>query len=87
MKYITKLKLAAMHQWCDIEDKSTEYTIQFLQDMCKVDNDCVVAYFNLPQTELVQLRMDVNSFTELMEKFESFHRAFYSPLEEEEEDI
>ncbi len=44
MKYITKLKLAAVHQLCDHEDKSTEYMYQLMQDTCKVDIDTVNNY-------------------------------------------
>lgn len=41
MKHITKLKLAAVHQYCDIEDKSTEFMYQFMQDTVKVNLDTV----------------------------------------------
>ena len=47
MRYITKLKLAAVHQLCEAQDKSTEYTIQYMQDVCKVDLDTVIIYFGL----------------------------------------
>jgi len=70
MKYITKLKLAAMHQWCDSEDKSTEYTIQFMQDMCKVDHDTVMKYFLLGDKEHHQLFKEVMSFCGLFDKLE-----------------
>ena len=49
MKYITKLKLAAIHLYCDVEEKSTEFMIQFMQDACKVDLDCVMNYLQLPE--------------------------------------
>jgi hypothetical protein len=70
MKYITKLKLAAMHQLCDAEDKSTEFMIQYLQDMCKVSHDTVINYLMLPQHELNTLRREVNGFMEMFEPFE-----------------
>jgi hypothetical protein len=70
MKYITKLKLAAMHQLCDAEDRSTEFMIQYLQDMCKVSFDTVMNYLQLPQHELNTLRREVNGFMEMFEPFE-----------------
>ncbi len=36
MKKETKLKMAAAHQHCEVMDKSTEYTMQFIQDTCNV---------------------------------------------------
>lgn len=44
MKHITKLKLAAVHQLCEAEDKSTEYMYQLMQDTVKVDLDTINAY-------------------------------------------
>ena len=44
MLYITKLKLAAVHKMCDVEDKSTEYMYQLMQDVCNVDLDTVNSY-------------------------------------------
>lgn len=51
MKHITKLKLAAIHQLMDAEDRSTEYMIQYMQDTCKVSFDTVMNYLQLPQEE------------------------------------
>jgi len=51
MKYITKLKLAAVHQYADAMDKSTEWMLQFMQDSCNVDLDCVMNYFQLTDKE------------------------------------
>lgn len=70
MQYITKLKLSAIHQLCDAEDRSTEFMIQYMQDICKVSHDTVMDYFALPQKERNKLRKDVNSFTEMMASFE-----------------
>jgi hypothetical protein len=70
MKYITKLKLAAMHQLCDVEDRSTEFMIQYLQDTCKVDLDTVMEYLCLPQGEKNTLRREVNGFMEMFENIE-----------------
>lgn len=61
MQYITKLKLASIHKWCDAEDKSTEYMYQLMQDMCKVDSDTVNNYFMLSDKEKTKL------FKELMD--------------------
>jgi ABC-type transporter MlaC component len=44
MKYITKLKLAAIHQLCDAEDISTERMYQLMQDTVKVDIDVINNY-------------------------------------------
>lgn len=66
MKHITKLKLAAIHQLCDAEDKSTEYMYQLMQDMCKVDIDTVNNYFQKENTSM--LFKDLNDLTELMIK-------------------
>lgn len=44
MKYITKLKLRVVQFICDQEDKSTEYMLQAMQDIVKVDLDCVINY-------------------------------------------
>lgn len=70
MKYITKLKLAAMQQICDHEERSTEYTIQYLQDMVGVSHDCVINYLMLPPHEHVQLISEVNELVSVMVKFE-----------------
>lgn len=65
MKYITKLKLAAVHQLCDKEDKSTEYMLQFMQDTCKVELDTVMNYMKLGEKEHQQLFKELNDFLNL----------------------
>lgn len=60
MKYITKLKLAAVHQLCDVEDRSTEYMIQIMQDIVKVNHDAVIAYLSLSENEIDELRRGIN---------------------------
>lgn len=70
MKYITKLKLAAVHQYCDMEDKSTEFMYQFMQDSVKVDLDTVNAYLFLGDKEHVKLRKELNNFLEFFDIFE-----------------
>jgi hypothetical protein len=66
MKYITKLKLAAVHQLCDAEDKSTEYMLQLMQDICNVDLDCCLLYVKLPEEEKNRLFKEVNMINELL---------------------
>ena len=66
MKYITKLKLAAILQICDAEDKSTEYMYQIMQDMCHVDIDAVNNYFTNEDTD--RLIKELNDLTVLMIK-------------------
>lgn len=69
MKYITKLKLAAIHQWCDVEDKSTEYMLQIMQDVCKVDLDICIEYMNLSDKEHKRLWYEVNDFVGTFAKY------------------
>lgn len=70
MKHITKLKLAAVHQYCDIEDKSTEFMYQFMQDTVKVNLDTVNAYLFLGEEEHTKLRNELNEFLDFFEIFE-----------------
>ena len=66
MKYITKLKLAAVHQLCDTDDKSTEYMLQLMQDSCNVNLDTCMNYMGLDSKEKSQLWKDVNSFLDVI---------------------
>ncbi len=68
MKFITKLKLAAIHQLCDAEDKSTEFMIEYMMDVCEVDHDYVMKYLKLPESEKRSLFRIVNNFLEMFEK-------------------
>ena len=68
MKYITQLKLAAVHQLCDAEDKSTEYMLQLMQDSCGVDLDYCVNYLKLETETHIKLFRELNELTELMIK-------------------
>lgn len=70
MKYITKLKLAAVHQLCDAEDRSTEYMLQLMQDTCDVDLDCCLWYMDLPDNEHSRLFEEVLILTEVMIRLE-----------------
>lgn len=64
MQHKTKLKLAAVHQICDAVDKSTEYMLQLMQDICKVDLDTCIAYMALPEGEHKVLFEEVNAVAE-----------------------
>ena len=44
MKAQTKEMLFEAWQYCDDEDKSTEFMIQYMQDMANVDFDCVMDF-------------------------------------------
>jgi len=68
MKYITKLKLAAVHQLCDAEDKSTEYMLELMQDTCDVDLDCCISYMNLSENEHNELFNEVLMINEVFIK-------------------
>lgn len=64
MQYITKLKLGAVHQLCEVEDKSTEYMYQLMQDVVKVDIDTVNNYMiNENHSKLFK---ELNNLTEIM---------------------
>jgi len=69
MQHITKLKLAATHQLCDALEKSSKFTIQFMQDMCEVDLDTVLKYLEEENHE--ELFKEINSLGILMEKFKN----------------
>ena len=69
MQYITKLKLAAVQQLCDTEDKSTEYMLQLMQDVCKVSLDTVLNY--LEHEDKPKLYKDLNSLTEVIVQLEN----------------
>lgn len=74
MKLVTKLKLAAVHKWCDAQEKSTEFMIQYMQDICKVSHDTVMNYLSLPEPEKNSLKLTVNQFSEFMSNWmESFY--------------
>ncbi len=44
MKNITKQKLLEAWDYCDENDKSTEYMLQYMQDIAEVDLDCVINF-------------------------------------------
>lgn len=73
MQYITKLKLAAVHQMCDAKDKSTEYMLQFMQDSCKVDHDTVIEYIKLSEEEHKKLFIQVIDFLEVINQTDNIN--------------
>jgi hypothetical protein len=44
MREITKNKLAEARRYCDKNEKSTEYMLQYMQDVANVDLDCVIKF-------------------------------------------
>jgi hypothetical protein len=60
MKLITRQKLLTAWQYCDDQDKSTEFMLQYMQDVAGVDLDCVIAFLEKTtdeeRIEFVQLQ-------------------------------
>lgn len=71
MQYITKLKLAAVHQLCDAEDKSTEYMLQLMQDVCEVDLDTCINYLSLKEKERDKLFKEVMAFCKVFDNLDN----------------
>jgi hypothetical protein len=44
MKASTRAKLDEAMKFCDDNDKSTEFMIQYMQDFADVDFDCAIHY-------------------------------------------
>lgn len=44
MKESTKQKLKIAQQYCDDNDKSTQFMLEYMQDFAGVDLDCVLNY-------------------------------------------
>jgi len=44
MKKETEEKLRQARQYCNDEDKSTEFMLQYMQDFAGADLDCVLKY-------------------------------------------
>lgn len=56
MKKATKEKLFEAWDYCDKNDKSTEFMLQYMQDTADVDLDCVINFItkhsdNRPKNE------------------------------------
>lgn len=46
MKKITRFALLTAWQYCDDNDKSTEFMLQYMQDVAGVDLDCVINFLS-----------------------------------------
>ena len=46
MKPKTKMKLFRAWKYCDVEDKSTEFMLEYMQDEGGVDLDCVLNFID-----------------------------------------
>lgn len=66
MQHITKLKLAAVHQFCESEDKSYEYMYALMQTTCKADFDTINNY--MVNENHKNLFKEVNELVELILK-------------------
>ncbi len=44
MNEITKEKLEEAQQYCDDNDKSTEFMLEYMQDYADVNLDCVIKF-------------------------------------------
>jgi len=51
MKIETKNKLLAAWKYCDDNDKSTEFMLEYMQDMANVDLDCVINFIQKTTNE------------------------------------
>lgn len=71
MQHITKLKLSAIHQLCDVEDKSTAYMLETMQSICNVDLGTCIKYMELGEEEHSQLFKELNSLIEFFMKMET----------------
>ena len=66
MKHIKKLKLAAVHQLCNAEGKSTGYMLQLMQDACNVKLDACIQFIQLPTKTHQELFNEVNELLEVL---------------------
>lgn len=51
MKESTRIKLQSAMNWCDENDKSTAFMIQYMQDIAGVSFDCVMLFLESIATE------------------------------------
>jgi len=51
MKVETKNKLLEAWQYCDVNDKSTEFMLEYMQDVANVDLDCVINFLQKTSDE------------------------------------
>lgn len=55
MKTETKIKLLEAWQYCDENEKSTAFMLEYMQDVANVDLDCVVNFIEKTTVEERQL--------------------------------
>lgn len=56
MKKATKQKLLEAWDWCDEEDKSTEFMLQYMADTANISYDRVVDYIVSDQAEIDRIQ-------------------------------
>lgn len=54
MKRETRRKLLEAWQYCDDNDKSTEFMLQYMQDAANVDLDCVISFLSKESEKLTK---------------------------------
>jgi len=54
MKATTRARLQAAMDWCDENDKSTEFMIQYMQDMVNVPFDCAMNFLRARRPRRIQ---------------------------------
>jgi hypothetical protein len=60
MKQNTKEILLKAWQYCDINDKSTEFMLQYMQDVANVSFDCVINFIS-KMTDRERLQCNKNN--------------------------
>jgi len=60
MKAETKRKLLEAWQYCDNEDKSTEFMLEYMQSFANVDLDCVMNFIQKTTDEDRQIAIKEN---------------------------
>lgn len=53
MRAETKSKLLAAWQYCEDNDKSTEFMLEYMQDVANVDLDCVINFIKKLNNESI----------------------------------
>ena len=51
MKLRTRNKLFEAWRYCDVENKSTEFMLEYMQSIAEVDLDCVMSFIDKTTTE------------------------------------
>lgn len=62
MKVVTKEKLVEAWNYCDSEDKSTEFMFQYMADTAGVEYDVAVSFVvNTPHEERMRISRTINN--------------------------